>query len=112
MGGEIDFVSVEDVGTRFFFTVEFPRAGVGGGAGAAIAKARSPTPRESGEKNAETETALRRGSVDAVLDAGSAGGLGSSDGSITPSASRARRTAKRRRMFRMRARGRRKVRLR
>jgi signal transduction histidine kinase/CheY-like chemotaxis protein len=87
MGGEIDFVSVEDVGTRFFFTVEFPRAGVGGGAGAAIAKARSPTPRESGEKNAETETALRRGSVDAVLDAGSAGGLGSSDGSITPSAS-------------------------
>jgi signal transduction histidine kinase len=26
MGGEIDFVSVEDVGTRFFFTVSFQRA--------------------------------------------------------------------------------------
>tara|TARA_B110000977_G_scaffold23845_1_gene28816 strand:+ start:10645 stop:14103 length:3459 start_codon:yes stop_codon:yes gene_type:complete len=30
MGGSIDFVSVEDVGTRFFFTCDFPLVAVGG----------------------------------------------------------------------------------
>ena len=87
MGGEIDFVSVEDVGTRFFFTVEFPRAsGVSGAGGAGAAARRWPTP-PGGEKDADTDPARGRGSVDAVLDAGLDGGLAGSDGSVSPSAS-------------------------
>ncbi len=83
MGGEIDFVSVEDVGTRFFFTVSFQRAD---SASLGERTDKHSHSRETGLGRVGSGTKATaeksRGSVDAVLDAGETGGLGGgSDGS-------------------------------
>ena len=107
MGGEIDFVSVEDVGTRFFFTVSFQRADR---LGERIASARretrgvgsdafDPSTSDVGVRRLRPTKATAekaRGSVDAVLDAARPGG---SVGART-FPSRAARTAKRPKMTR------------
>ena len=98
MGGEIDFVSVEDVGTRFFFTVSFQRADR---LGERIASARretrgvgsdafDPSTSDVGVRRLRPTKATAekgRGSVDAVLDAGAPGGLGGGSDVSEPSGS-------------------------
>ena len=81
MGGEIDFVSVEDVGTRFFFTVAFRRANAKDAPVGVSGRARARRQSLGVQSAAEKRGAEKRGSVDAVLDAGAAGGLAGSDGS-------------------------------
>ena len=83
MGGEIDFVSVEDVGTRFFFTVSFQRAD-SASLGERTKHSHSRESTGLGRVGSGTKATAEksRGSVDAVLDAGETGGLGGgSDGS-------------------------------
>ena len=89
MGGEIDFVSVEDVGTRFFFTVSFHRASVGVPGVSGVSA--DPDNRRGGIAREEKRAAGRE-SVDAVLDAGAAGALAGSDSS-EPDASDGEKTA-------------------
>ena len=89
MGGEIDFVSVEDVGTRFFFTVSFHRASVGVPGVSGVSA--DPDNRRGGIAREEKRAAGRE-SVDAVLDAGAAGALADSDSS-EPDASDGEKTA-------------------
>ena len=98
MGGEIDFVSVEDVGTRFFFTVSFQRADR---LGERIASARretrgvgsdafDPSTSDVGVRRLRPTKATAekaRGSVDAVLDAGAPGGIGGGSDVSEPSGS-------------------------
>ena len=81
MGGEIDFVSVEDVGARFFFTVSFQRADrLGSGSPRPVARRRrvgafDPSTSDVGVRPSSDGRRRRRpGSVDAVLDAGAPGG--------------------------------------
>ena len=83
MGGEIDFVSVEDVGTRFFFTVSFQRADRLG------ERAKYSYSRETRGVGSGTKATAKksRGSVDAVLDAGKTGGLGGGSDGSEPSGS-------------------------
>ena len=83
MGGEIDFVSVEDVGTRFFFTVSFQRADRLG------ERTKYSYSREKRGVGSGTKATAEksRGSVDAVLDAGKTGGLGGGSDGSEPSGS-------------------------
>ena len=83
MGGEIDFVSVEDVGTRFFFTVSFQRADRLG------ERTKYSYSREKRGVGSGTKATAKksRGSVDAVLDAGAPGGLGGGSDVSEPSGS-------------------------